>query len=123
MSLDATRFLAIARKEWIQLRRDNRSMVLAFILPLFLLVLFGYAITWDVDNLPLAVLDRDQSPTSRSLVESLEATGYFSVVEYLSSDAQVADRLTRGTAIAGLVIPDGFARDLAAGGGSLRPCG
>ena len=49
----------MARKEAIQLRRDPRSMILAFLLPLLLLLFFGYAITWDVNNIPLAVLDQD----------------------------------------------------------------
>ena len=77
--MDPVRLLAIARKEWIQLRRDPRSMLLAFGLPLFLLVFFGYAITWDIDDLRLAVLDHDRTSTSRALVESFESSGYFRV--------------------------------------------
>ena len=70
------RLLAVARKEWIQLRRDPRSLLLAFALPLALLVFFGYAINWDVDDLTLAVLvDGDRSPASRDLVETFEASG------------------------------------------------
>ena len=48
--IDPVRLLAVARKEWIQLRRDSRSMILAFVLPIFLLLFFGYAISWDVDD-------------------------------------------------------------------------
>ena len=66
--IDPVRLRAIARKEWLQLRRDPRSMALAFALPLFLLVFFGYAITWDIDDVPLSVLDRDRSRASRELV-------------------------------------------------------
>ena len=54
------RLLAISRKEVIQLRRDTRSLTLAFMLPMFLLILFGYAITWDVEHIPTAVVDQDQ---------------------------------------------------------------
>ena len=78
-AVDPVRLAAVARKEWIQLRRDPRSMLLAFGLPLFLLVFFGYAITWDIDDLRLAVLDHDRTATSRALVESFEASGYFRV--------------------------------------------
>jgi len=113
--LDLVRLLAVARKEWIQLRRDPRSMILAFVLPLLLLVFFGYAITWDLDDLPLAVLDGDRTQTSRSFVEAFEASGLFSVREHLSTDAEVASRLTAGTVRAVLILPPGFARDLAAG--------
>lgn len=115
-SLDPVRLLAISRKEWIQLRRDPRSMLLAFALPLFLLIFFGYAISWDVDDLELAVLDRDATPTSRALREAFEASGYFLVTEHLDAPRQGDEALLLGTAHAVLTIPDGFARDLAAGG-------
>jgi len=114
--VDPVRLLAVARKEWIQLRRDPRSLLLAFVLPLFLLVFFGYAITWDVDDLELAVLDRDRTPTSRALIEALEATGFFRVTEHLERDADAEDRLVRGRAHAVLSVPEGFARELAGGG-------
>jgi ABC-2 type transport system permease protein len=115
-AIDPVRLLAMARKEWIQLRRDQRSMLLAFVLPLFLLVFFGYAITWDVDDLRLAVLDQDRTQTSRALVEALEASGYFEVREHLESPAQAEDRLVRGSAHAVLWLPAGFSERLAAGG-------
>ena len=57
-SMDPVRLAAVARKEWIQIRRDKRSLILAFVLPLFLLLFFGYAITWDVDDIRIAVLDQ-----------------------------------------------------------------
>jgi hypothetical protein len=69
--VDLIRLRAVAKKEWIQLRRDRRSMILAFVLPLFLLLFFGYAITWDVRDIPVVVLDEDRTPESRELVESL----------------------------------------------------
>lgn len=110
--MDAVRLLAIARKEWIQLRRDPRSLMLAFALPLALLVFFGYAINWDVDDLPLAVLDSDRSPASRELLESFESSGLFRVVDHLESQSQIDGPLVRGRVRAVLVIPPGFAADL-----------
>ena len=59
--LDPVRLLAVARKEARQLRRDRRSLGLAFLLPLLLLVFFGYAISWDVRDIALAVVDQDGS--------------------------------------------------------------
>ena len=103
---------AIARKEWIQLRRDPRSLLLAFALPLALLVFFGYAINWDVDDLPLALLDSDLTPASRQLVESFESSGLFRVTDVLESYDEVDRPLVRGQVRGVLVIPAGFSRDL-----------
>ena len=78
--LDPARLWAMARKETIQLRRDRRSLLLAFALPLLLLVLFGYAIVWDVRDIALAVVDQDRSAESRELVDGFLASGYFQLV-------------------------------------------
>lgn len=113
--VDPVRMWAVARKEWLQLRRDPRSMILAFVLPLFLLLFFGYAISWDVDDLRLAVVDQDRSQRSRELVEAFEASGYFQV-DVRTSDAAAAARLLDGNEIIGvLTFPPEFSRALAAG--------
>lgn len=116
--MNVSRLLAMARKEWIQLRRDPRSLAMAFVLPLLLLVFFGYAITWDIDDLPLAVLDQDGSRASRELVEAFESSGYFSVALRLEGYGQVEEPLTRGTVRGVLVIPPTFGRDLSSGRGA-----
>ncbi len=116
MIMDLHRLGAIARKEWIQLRRDSRSMALAFLLPLLLLVFFGYAITFDVDDVRIAVLDEDASAPSRALLDAFTASGYFTIVSYLDSSRQIDDLLTRGTVRGVLSIPPGYAKDLAAPG-------
>ena len=103
--IDPVRTGALARKEWIQLRRDPRSMILAFVLPLFLLLFFGYAITWDVDDIPLAVLDRNGSQESRSLVQALVSSGYFTMEARIASETEATDRLARGDVRGALVIP------------------
>ena len=113
--IDPVRLRAVARKEWIQLRRDTRSMILAFALPLFLLLFFGYAISWDVDDIPLIVLDRDATRESRVLVQALVSSGYFTVTEYAEDEAQIGDHLARGTVRGALLIPRGFQRDMASG--------
>jgi ABC-2 type transport system permease protein len=113
--MNLTRLGAMARKEWIQLRRDPRSMILAFALPLLLLLFFGYAITWDVEDLRIAVLDADRTAESRELVDALVASGYFDVVGHLEAHGQAEARLVSGDATAALTIPAGFARDLRSG--------
>jgi ABC-2 type transport system permease protein len=98
----------MARKEWIQLKRDPRSMILAFVLPLLLLVFFGYAITWDVEDLPLAVVDEDGTQVTRELTDVLQATGDFRIIHRPES-RQVADQLLIRNSVRGvLVIPPGF---------------
>jgi ABC-2 type transport system permease protein len=116
--MDVFRLLAMARKEWIQLRRDARSMILAFVLPLFLLLFFGYAITWDVDDLPIAVLDQDRSAASRSLIEAFVSSGYFTVEHDVHSSSEGEQLLVRGKVKGALTIPPGYARDLMSGAGA-----
>lgn len=111
--LDGGRFLAMARKEAIQLRRDPRSMVLAFVLPLFMLLFFGYAISWDVKDIRIAVLDQDRSQSSRQLIDAFQSSGYFRVVEYLQSQREIDDRLSQGSATAVMVIPPEFSEEIA----------
>jgi ABC-2 type transport system permease protein len=110
--LSAGRLLAVARKEWIQLRRDSRSMALAFGLPVFLLLFFGYAISWDVKDLQLAVIDEDNTETSRALLTAFGSSGYFRVVRHLPDRSAIDAELLGGRAAGVLIIPRGFAADL-----------
>jgi ABC-2 type transport system permease protein len=107
--------LAVARKEIIQLRRDVRSLILAFLLPVLLVVLFGYAISWDVDDIPTAVLDEDRSFRSRELLDAFWSSGYFTRVAQVERPAELDELLNRGRARIALVIPPDFAEDLDAG--------
>ena len=109
------RLLAMARKEALQLRRDTRSLILAFILPVFMVLFFGYAITWDVNDIHLGVWDQDATRDSRRLVEAFEGSGYFSVVDRPGSYREVEAGLSQGRLLAVLVIPPNFSRDLKSG--------
>src|SRR4051794_16979702 len=113
--MSPTRLLAVARKETLQLRRDPRSLMLAFALPVLLLILFGYAISWDVRDIRAAMLDQDHSASSRDLVDAFRSSGYFTVVRVLGRSAETGPLLERGGAQLILVIPPGFERDLGAG--------
>jgi ABC-2 type transport system permease protein len=108
------RLLAVARKEAIQLRRDLRSMILAFALPLLMLLFFGYAISWDVRNIKLALLDEDGSQRSRQVVEALQGSGYFRITENLESRAQIDQHLAQGGLSGVLIIPHDFSEKLSA---------
>ena len=109
------RTLAIARKEAIQLRRDPRSLALAFLIAPFLIVFFGYAITFDVDDIRLAVWDGDRTQASARLADAFVASGYFRIVDRLERYPDVTETLQSGDALAVLAIPRGYARDLASG--------
>jgi ABC-2 type transport system permease protein len=109
------RLLAIARKEALQLRRDPRSLALGFALPLILLVLFGYAISWDIKDIATAVLDQDRSARSRELLEAFRSSGYFRLVAEIESSAKIAGILERRGAQIVLVIPPDFGEKLGSG--------
>ncbi|MEN8377036.1 MAG: ABC transporter permease [Gemmatimonadota bacterium] len=118
--LDPVRLGAVARKEWIQLKRDPRSLYLAFGLPLLLLLFFGYAINWDIEDLPLGVLDRDRTADSRELVEAFTAGDLFADAGRPADEADAERGLVSGAYRAVLVIPTGFSRDAAAGTAELQ---
>jgi ABC-2 type transport system permease protein len=113
--MSRTRLLAVARKEVIQLRRDTRSLVLAFLLPVLLVVLFGYAISWDVEDIGMAVLDEDGSARSRALLAAFESSGYFTLERRLERHAEIDALLDRGSVMLVLVVPPDFAAELDAG--------
>jgi ABC-2 type transport system permease protein len=109
------RLWPIVRKEYLHLVRDPRSLVLMFLLPVLMLVLFGYAVSFDVKNIPTAVYDQSRSADSRALVDKFMHSGYFTLVENLKSNRQFADRLDRGKAKVIINIPSDFARQVDAG--------
>jgi ABC-2 type transport system permease protein len=106
------RLKAIFRKECLHILRDARSLMMALAMPLLLLVLFGYALTLDVDRIPTVVYDQDQTPQSRALIERFNGSRYFDIVERSGSYGEIDRRIERSTALLGLVIPRDFAEKL-----------
>ena len=105
---------AMASKETIHVRRDPRTLVLALVMPVALLFLFGYGVSTDLDHLPVVLADRDGSEASRALTRALGASGELLVVGRVESGG--AEPLFRkGFAVAALEIPRGYAADLAGG--------
>jgi ABC-2 type transport system permease protein len=115
MNFSLRRLVAIARKEVIQLRRDPRSLGMAFVVPAAMIVIFGYVISFDVNDIKLAVLDQDHTQRSQELVEAFEAAGRFRVVNHLSAYGEIEPLLDAGALRMALVIPPGFQRQLAGG--------
>jgi ABC-2 type transport system permease protein len=106
------RLLALIRKEIIQILRDPVTLFIMFMLPGVMLILFGVAITLDVDNVRLAVWDLDKTPESQEFIRRLTGSGYFQVVRRVSSDAEVRQLVDRGEARVALIIPRDFERNL-----------
>ncbi len=106
------RIKAIAKKEIKQLARDKRMIFVLFFFPVFLLIIFGYAVNYDVKNIKLAVLDYDRTPLSREFVNNISSSSYFNIVEKFTDDSYTKEILDRRIAKAVLVIPKGFSKDI-----------
>ncbi len=108
-------FFPIASKELLHILRDPRSLIAALLLPLLMVLLFGYAINLDVKNVDIVVVDQDRSPAAREILSHLTADGAIRVVARSDDPVELERMLDRGEARLGIVIPPGFGRDLAAG--------
>lgn len=109
------RILAIAMKETHQILRDRLSLGILLGVPTMMLLLYGYALNYDVRNVRTLVIDHDRSPASRSLLLAFAGSGYFRFVAAPASEAAIEPAFDRGTARLALVVPAGFGADLAAG--------
>lgn len=109
------RVFALAHKETLHLVRDTQALLLALAMPVILVLLFGYAVSFDVDLIRLGVLDRDRTPASRALTQAMEASSAFEITTVLSGDDEVEPLFRRGALKVVLVIDRGYARQLARG--------
>jgi ABC-2 type transport system permease protein len=109
------RLLAIARKEFIQLYRDPRSLAIIFLMPLLLLLLFGYAITLDITQVLVAVYDQERSEQSRDFIRRFAESKYFRLAASVGDNADLTRLIDRREAQIGLVIPHDFSRSLNSG--------
>ena len=106
---------AVARKEALHIRRDPRSLILAIGIPMLMIILFGYALTLDVDRVPLVIWDQSNTPVSRELISRFSGSRYFSFVHAVDSYAQVEQAIDTRDALLALVIPSDFAQRLGTG--------
>jgi ABC-2 type transport system permease protein len=114
--MSATRLLAVARKEVIQILRDSRSLGIVVIMPVTLMMLFGYGVNLDLKGLPIFVYDRDGSQQSQDLLKRFQASEYFKVERVVDNYPAVTRALDDGQARMGIVIPWDFSRRLGSGG-------
>ena len=92
--------------------RDKRLLAVIFSFPVMLLIMFGYAVNFDVKNIKIAIYDQDKSVLSRDFINSLNSSEYFNVVEYLNSDKKINSLLDQKTAHCIVVIPIDFSKKI-----------
>ncbi|MFO7768360.1 MAG: ABC transporter permease [bacterium] len=107
----------IIRKEFLQVFRDRQMLALIFLVPVVQIILLGYAVTVDVEHLPLRAVDCDRTPESRHLTESFQHHETFDYRGRYASTREAERGLDAGEVTAVLIIPSGFARDLGRGEG------
>jgi ABC-2 type transport system permease protein len=115
MSFSPRRLMAVARKEFLHVLRDWRSLTLALAIPVLLVWLFGYALTMDLNHVPTAVWDQSRSPQSRELISLLEGSPYFDIRRTPGNYRQITAALDRRDVMVAVVIPADFAQRLLAG--------
>lgn len=109
------RTYAVMRKELLHITRDVGSLTLALLLPFVMLLLFGYALSLDVDQIPAIVYDHDRTPQSRDLIREFSGSRYFKIIGYTQSDKVIDHDIDQATALVGIVIPERFSQDLLSG--------
>lgn len=116
--ISLARVVRMSHKELRQALRDFRMRGVIFLAPIIQLVVFGYAVSTDVRDIPTWVVDQDGSPASRRLVDRIEAGRYFTILGRSERSVEVTRALEDGTALVGVEIPRGYGADLAAGRGA-----
>jgi ABC-2 type transport system permease protein len=106
---------AVARKEFLHILRDPRSLALALAMPLMMLLLFGFGLTLDVDRIPTLVYDSDRTPASRELIARFDGSRYFDVRGYVDNYEAIESGIDRDQCLLAIVIPKDFARELDSG--------
>src|SRR5262249_619598 len=111
-TFSARTIAAIMRREFIDVRRDRRSLVLTFLYPISMLIMYGYGIRYDVDNVPLTILDYDETPESRDLAQQMLRSGYFRLIRWARDQHDVDRDLLTDASRAAVITPGDFAARL-----------
>lgn len=106
------RMATVTKKEFIHIRRDRPSLVISFMMPIMMLMIFGFAVNTDVNNVDLAVYDASRTTLSRDLIGSFSNSYYFTRYASVDSIVEVEELISNGKVKVGLIIPDDFAKSL-----------
>ncbi|HZW84194.1 MAG TPA: ABC transporter permease [Candidatus Deferrimicrobium sp.] len=113
MNLNRVKHIVV--KEFIHIFRDKPSLAIAFMMPIMFLLLFGYAVTTDINNIDTVILDQDNTQESRALIQAFRNSNYYTVLGGELSYSGLKDAVDQGRAKAGLIIPHGYAEKLLRG--------
>ena len=112
------RMLTIMGKEIIHIRRDPKTLMLVIVMPVMMLVLLGYAVTSDIEDIPLAVADLSKSPASQNFIDRYWISGYFEITHDVQNEKEILELIDAGTVKTGILIPEDFGRKIDTGGSS-----
>jgi ABC-2 type transport system permease protein len=110
-----SRFYAIIQKEFIHVFKDKASFIIVLIMPIMFSLVFGYAVTTDIENIQMAVLDNDKSVESREVIQKFGSSDYFVTDYYVTSIDEIEDLIGSNTVKGALIIPSGFANSIQRG--------
>ncbi|MEN3038106.1 MAG: ABC transporter permease [Candidatus Kryptonium sp.] len=113
--MESKALVNIILKEFIQLSRDPRSIIIIIFIPLFLLVVFGYGVVMDVKNVNLVVCDLDKTQLSRKFIEKFTSSGFFNLHSEIENINEIDNFLVSGKVKIGLVIPFNFSKNITSG--------
>jgi ABC-2 type transport system permease protein len=113
--MNTRRTVAVFRKELLHIVRDIRSLAMALLMPLLLLLLFGFALSLDVDRIPTLIYDADGTFASRQLIEQFRGSRFFDIRTYVSDYRTLQNEINAGRVLMAIVIPPDYAQSLAAG--------
>jgi ABC-2 type transport system permease protein len=109
----SSRIIPLIRKEFIHIRRDFRTLIIVFAMPVVMLMMYGYAINMEIQNIDMAVLDYSQSPVSRDLVRAFQGSKFFTVRYFDGSESRMEELFLQRQAQIALIIPRDFAETIA----------
>ncbi len=113
--MNLRRMSTVLIKEFQELFRDRNMLAIIFLSPVIQLIIFGYAATYDIKNIPTALVDYDNSQTSRRLIRMIEASGYFEIDRYLDEESAIDSVMQWGSVWCVVRIPRGFGETIATG--------
>jgi ABC-2 type transport system permease protein len=111
-----SRLISLIRKEFIQILRDPRTLIMILGIPIMQLLLMGFAATTDIRNVSLAVFDQDRSPAARRLLDAYRAADYFLISHDVQSEEELQELIDSGQARAGLIIPSDYGNQISGTG-------
>jgi len=113
--MNLKRVAAVAQKEWREIVRDKLFFSLAFVVPVVLMLMFGYGLSLDVENIPMAIVDHDGTTSSREYADKFISSRYFQFLGYTHDERELTPLLTTNRIRAAVIIPEFFEKNLLSG--------